>query len=126
MAKVIGIGGVFFKCKDPKALGQWYGEHLGMPIQDFGGGVLMPADQPEGGYTVWGPFAEDTEYFNPSKREFMLNLVVDDLDAALAQVSAAGATLVGDPEEHEMGKFGWFVDPEGNKVELWQPKPMKQ
>ncbi len=122
MAKVISLGGIFFKSDDPKALGAWYSQHLGLQVESsFGGVIFKPGDMPAGGYTLWTPFAKDTDYFKPSKKGFMINLIVDDLDGALAQVAAAGATLHGEPERSEYGHFGWFSDPDGNKVELWQP-----
>ncbi|MFK8054393.1 MAG: VOC family protein [Woeseiaceae bacterium] len=122
MAKVVGVGGVFFKSSDPKGLASWYQEHLGVPIDaSFGGAAFMAHGIPKGGYTIWSPFKADTTYFEPSKQPFMINLMVDDLDGALAQVKAAGAELHGEPESSEFGKFGWFSDPDGNKVELWQP-----
>ena len=76
---------------------------------------------PEKGYTAWAPFKASTNYFAPSTREFMINLVVDDLDMALANVAAGGAEVVPEKEEHDFGRFGWFVDPDGNRVELWEP-----
>jgi predicted enzyme related to lactoylglutathione lyase len=123
MAKALGIGGVFFKSKDPQALGRWYADALGVPIDpSYGGATFQPAAMPEKGATTWAPFKHDTDYFAPSDQAYMINLVVDDLDGALAQVEKAGATLVGDPEDYDYGRFGWFLDPEGNKVELWEPK----
>ena len=122
MARALGIGGIFFKAREPAKLAAWYGEHLGFNIDGgFGGSVFLPVDQPSGGYTVWGPFDDDTDYFAPSTQPFMFNVVVDDLDGALEQVRQGGAELVGEPEDSDFGRFGWFVDPEGNKVELWQP-----
>jgi len=122
MAKALGIGGVFFKSKDPKALGSWYREWLGFEIDStFGGTLFSPESVPQGGYSVWAPFSADAEYFDPSGREFMINLIVDDLAQALKQVEEGGGSLVGEAEELEFGQFGWFTDPDGNKVELWQP-----
>ena len=122
MAKALGIGGVFFKARDPAALAAWYGAHLGIDVQDGFAGAIFTADAvPAGGYTVWSPFAADTTYFDPSTAPYMINLMVDDLDGALAQVAEGGATLVGTPEDSEYGRFGWFIDPDGNKIELWQP-----
>lgn len=122
MAKVRTIGGVFFKCRDPKALGEWYAKWLGLPVDaGYGGASFGTEHLPPGTRAVWGPFKADTEYFDPSNREFMINLVVDDLDGALEQVADGGAEIVGEVEEYEYGRFGWFLDPEGNKVELWQP-----
>lgn len=123
MAKVLGIGGLFFKSKNPAELGGWYEEWLGIDIDpSFGGTSFKLAALPESAYTVWSPFKEDTKYFEPSKSTYMVNFIVDDLDGALGRVGKGGATIVGEPEENEFGKFGWFLDPEGNKVELWQPK----
>ncbi len=121
MAKALGIGGVFFKSNDPKALGEWYQQWLGVPVQHPWGASFSPQDLPPGALGVWNPFDATTSYFQPSTREFMVNLIVDDVDGALDQVVEGGATLAGEIEESEFGRFGWFIDPEGNKVELWQP-----
>ena len=122
MAKVIGLGGVFFKSRDPQALGEWYQKWLGVPVESaWGGATFKPDQMPPGGYTVWSPFPADTKYFAPAEQPFMMNLVVDDLGGALTQVTEGGAEIVGEIEESEFGRFGWFLDPEGNKVELWQP-----
>lgn len=121
MAKALGVGGIFFKSKDPKALLAWYQTHLGLPTESSEYASFFPATLPEGSCTVFSPFKVDNGYFAPSKREFMFNLIVDDLDGALAQVKAAGAELVGDSQSFDYGRFGWFIDPDGNKVELWQP-----
>lgn len=122
MAKVLGVGGVFFRCEDPEKLGAWYQEWLGVPVEPPYGASFRPDTVPAGGLTVWGPFKKDTEYFDPSRREFMINLMVDDLDGALAQVAEGGAEVMDEIMEEDYGRFGWFVDPEGNKVELWEPK----
>lgn len=122
MAKVVGVGGVFFKCNDPEKLGSWYQQWLGLPVEPPHGANFRSDTVPVGGLTVWGPFTKDTEYFDPSTREFMINLMVDDLDGALAQVVAGGAEVVGEIMEESYGRFGWFIDPEGTKVELWEPK----
>ena len=122
MAKVIGLGGVFFKSRDPQALGEWYQKWLGVPVESaWGGATFKPDQMPPGGYSVWSPFPADTKYFAPAEQSFMMNLVVDDLDGVLTQVSEGGAEIVGEIEESDFGRFGWFLDPEGNKVELWQP-----
>ncbi len=121
MAKVLGIGGVFFKTEDPEKLGAWYRKWLGMPVDPPYGASFLPGSVPVGGLTVWAPFDKETEYFEPSTSEFMVNLMVDDLDGALEQVTEGGATIVGEIMEESYGRFGWFVDPEGNKVELWEP-----
>ena len=121
MARVLGIGGVFFRSDNPKTLAEWYQRWLGVPISFPHGHAFTPDTMPPGGATVWSPFDRATKYFDPAARDYMFNLVVDDLDGALAQVREGGAELVGGIEEQEYGRFGWFMDPEGNKVELWQP-----
>jgi predicted enzyme related to lactoylglutathione lyase len=121
MAKALGVGGVFFKSRNPQALMAWYQAHLGFPGESTDYASFFPGAMPAGGCTVFSPFKDTTGYFAPSKREFMFNLVVDKLDEALAQVVAGGAELVGDPQTFDYGRFGWFMDPDGNKVELWQP-----
>ncbi|TQV67995.1 VOC family protein [Exilibacterium tricleocarpae] len=121
MAKALGIGGVFFKCRDRQQLSQWYARHLGLAINEQGGVEFNRADLPGNSFSVWGPFDENSRYFSPSTKPFMINLIVDDLATALKQVEAGGATLVGGIEDYDYGRFGWFIDPEGNKIELWQP-----
>ncbi len=121
MAKALGIGGIFFKSPDPQKLMAWYQQALGMPAESGDYVSFFPAAVPAGGCTVFSPFKADTAYFAPSSQPFMFNLMVDDLDGALAQVVAAGAEAVGGVESYDYGRFGWFLDPDGNKVELWQP-----
>ncbi len=124
MARVTGIGGVFLKCKgDSAALAAWYEKHLGMPLEPWGGAVLRwPDDKAEdGGLTVWHLAKRDSQWFSPSESSFMINYRVDNLDALLAQLRAAEVEIVGGPESHENGKFAWIMDPDGNKVELWEP-----
>jgi predicted enzyme related to lactoylglutathione lyase len=121
MARVIGLGGVFFKSRDPQALGAWYAEWLDVPVQHPYGASFKPGRVPAGGYHVWSPFAADTDYFAPSQAPFMFNLMVDDLEGCLARVAAGGAEVMAKREKGDYGDFGWFIDPEGNKVELWQP-----
>ena len=121
MAKALGVGGMFFKSKDPETLGSWYKRWLGVPVDPPWGASFKPEAMPSGSHTVWAPFKESTTYFEPSDKPYMFNLVVDDLDGALSQVKEGGARVVGGIQEDEYGRFGWFVDPEGNKVELWQP-----
>ena len=123
MRRVTGIGGVFFKAKDPKALGEWYRVHLGLNVEEWGGVAFKWADDnPTGtGSTIWSPFKEDTNYFAPSTSPFMVNFRVEDLHALIAALRAEGCAVDEKVEESEYGKFGWVVDPEGNKVELWQP-----
>lgn len=124
MARVTGIGGVFFKSTtDHQKLAAWYKEHLGMSLEDWGGAILRwPDDHADDkGLTVWHVAPRDTEWFSPSTSSFMVNYRVDDLVALLAQLRAAGVAIVKGPESHENGKFAWILDPDGNKVELWQP-----
>ena len=121
MGKVLGIGGVFFKSPEPAKLGEWYKQWLGVPYGPHG--AFLPATElPPEAKIVWSPFSKDTTYFQPSTQPFMLNLIVDNLDEALAQVKEGGATIIGEPEDYPYGKFGRFLDPDGNKVELWQLK----
>jgi len=125
MAKVTGIGGVFFKStQDHKALAAWYQEHLGIRLEDWGGAIIKwPDDKREdGGMTVWHTAAPDSKWFAPSESNFMINYRVDDLDALLDQLRASGIEIVGDPQSDFNGKFAWIMDPDGNKVELWEPK----
>jgi len=122
--RALGVGGVFFRSRDPAKLGEWYVKHLGFVVEswdDTRGTSFAPADMPPSAFTVWGAFAADTDYFGDSGQAFMINLVVDDLDAALANVEAGGAAVLEEREEHDFGRFGWFVDPDGNRVELWEP-----
>jgi len=120
VAKALGFGGLFFKSPDPERLLAWYSQWLG--IGDGKSSVeFRPETVPPNGFCVFTPFPADTDYFSPTQREFMFNLIVDDLDRALGQVHLGGARVVGEIEEHEYGRFGWFIDPDGNKVELWQP-----
>jgi predicted enzyme related to lactoylglutathione lyase len=123
MKRVTGIGGVFFKAKDPASLSQWYRTHLGMNVEDWGGVAFRWADDKAGakGTTIWSPFKDDTSYFAPSSASFMINYRVEDLHALLAALRAEGCAVDDKVEESEYGKFGWVVDPEGNKIELWQP-----
>jgi predicted enzyme related to lactoylglutathione lyase len=124
MAKITGIGGVFLKSKgDPAALGAWYQKHLGLSLADFGGAILRwPDDKADdGGLTVWALAKSDSKWFSPSESSFMINYRVDDLAGMLEQLRAAGVEVLQGPESHENGKFAWIMDPDGNKVELWQP-----
>jgi len=122
MAKALGIGGVFFKSADPKKLTAWYAEHLGMTIEAYGAVKFLPTALPPGGSTVWNPFKATTDYFAPSTKDFMINLIVDDVSGALQQVQTGGAQIVGEIADYDFGRFGHFIDPDGNKIELWEPK----
>ena len=122
--KVLGIGGIFIRSADPARLGDWYAEHLGFQVESWGetrGTCFVPDDMPEGAFTVWSAFRPDTEYFGETGQSFMINLVVDDLDTALERARAGGAEVLDAREELDFGRFGWFVDPDGNRVELWEP-----
>lgn len=123
MKRVTGVGGVFFKATDPKALGAWYREHLGMDVEAWGGVVFRWADDNDhgGGTTIWSPMPADTTYFEPSGASFMVNLRVADLHGLLAALRAEGCQVKDRVETSEHGTFGWVLDPEGNLVELWQP-----
>lgn len=120
MERVTGIGGVFFRARDPVALARWYREHLGVPL-DAGAAYGTLASAAAGEETVWSAFPADTEYFGPGGAQWMLNYRVRDLDAMLAQLRAAGAQVDDRIEEYDYGRFGWATDPEGNRFELWQP-----
>jgi catechol 2,3-dioxygenase-like lactoylglutathione lyase family enzyme len=121
--RVHGLGGVFFKSPDPARLAQWYADHLGLPMESWGGAVLPWRRADTGGEacTVFSPFAEGTGYFAPSAREFMLNFRVDDLDATLAALRAEGCNVLDRAEDGEQGRFGYVVDPDGTLIELWEP-----
>ncbi len=121
MAKAVGVGGVFFKSSHPRRLAKWYSRHLGITLEWKAAASFKPRDMPEAGFTVWSIFPRATRYFGPSTKPFIINLVVDDLDEALQQVRRGGGEIVGDVEEYPYGRFGWFLDPDRNKVELWQP-----
>ena len=120
---VTGIGGVFFKSRDPKALAAWYKDVLGLPVEPWGGALLRYDAPGHPAVLVVTPFAETTTYFEPSGRDFMLNFAVDDLDAILARAQARGVTVLKRDDSDPQGRFAWIVDPEGTKIELWQPKP---
>ncbi|MBK8167823.1 MAG: VOC family protein [bacterium] len=123
MKRVTGIGGIFFKAKDPKALGDWYRRHLGLDVEEWGGAAFRWAtDNPSGaGTTIWSPFKDDSDYFAPSTAPFMVNFRVADLHALLAALRDEGCQVQDKVDESDYGKFGWVLDPEGNKLELWEP-----
>ncbi|HEY1805745.1 MAG TPA: VOC family protein [Terracidiphilus sp.] len=119
MAKAVGFGGVFLKARDPKALAQWYATHLGIPGLDAGS---LAFDGPEStGTTVFAHFPMDTKYFGDGTQPAMINFRVDDMDALLKQLGEAGVRIDPKRDIHAYGKFAWIWDPEGNRVELWQP-----
>ncbi len=124
MKRVTGIGGVFFVAKDAPALQAWYKRHLGIDIQEWGGTVFAWTDadgKPTGGTTVWSIFPENSDQFAPAKAPFMINYRVEDLHALVAVLKTEGCHVLDDMQDSEFGKFAWVIDPEGNKVELWQP-----
>lgn len=125
MKRVTGIGGIFLKARDPQALREWYRRHLGLDIQEWGGLAFRWRDgEAEAeGMTVWNIFPESTGYFDPSTARFMVNYRVADLHALLAALRAEGCTVDDKTDTSEYGKFGWVMDPEGNRIELWEPPP---
>jgi predicted enzyme related to lactoylglutathione lyase len=122
--RVTGIGGIFFKAQDPKAMGDWYTKHLGVelegdePVSTF---RWLEKEKPDvGGATVWSVFPNDTKYFGAADNEFMINYRVEDLDALLAVLKQEGVTVHGEIAETKHGRFAWISDPEGNRIELWE------
>jgi predicted enzyme related to lactoylglutathione lyase len=120
MERVLGIGGIFFKAREPQALAAWYHDHLGVPVDEAQTHGMFSSSTGEA--TVWSVFPADTEYFAPSTAPFMVNYRVRDLDAMLTQLRAAGARVEERVQEYDYGRFGWVIDPEGNRIELWQPR----
>lgn len=124
--RVTGIGGVFFKTEDPKKIKEWYGKHLGLPVDDYGASFrwidIDNKEAKEPALTAWSPFKSDTEYFQPSQKQFMFNYRVENLVELLKVLKEEGVEIVGEVQEFSYGKFGWIMDPDGNKVELWEPK----
>lgn len=124
MKRVTGIGGVFFQAKNPKALGDWYKTHLGIDVQPWGGAAFEWADASGNsvkGTTIWSIAPVDSQQFAPGAAPFMINYRVDDLPALLAALRDEGCNVLEKTDDSEYGKFGWVIDPEGNKIELWQP-----
>ncbi len=126
MKRVTGIGGIFFKAEDPKKLTAWYGKHLGFNVQDWGVAFQwLEVDKPEAkapATTAWSAFKAATDYFNPSEKPFMFNYRVENLVELLKLLKEEGVQIVGEVQEFDYGKFAWIMDPEGNKIELWEPK----
>jgi len=122
MKKVTGIGGVFFKSKDPKAINEWYKTHLGFDTSPYGTTFEWrdSEDPSKKGTTVWNPFKEETKYFEPSAKEFMINYRVENLEALVVELKKEGVTIVDQIETYDYGKFIHIMDPEGNKIELWE------
>jgi predicted enzyme related to lactoylglutathione lyase len=123
MEKVTGIGGVFFKADNPAKLADWYREHLGIVISFDFGSVFKFRNEIESATTTFSIFSAQTQYFEPSTKPFMINFRVRDLDKMLAQLRAMGDKVDDKIEESEFGRFGWVMDPEGNRIEIWQPPP---
>lgn len=124
MARVLGLGGLFFKSADPAATREWYGRVLGIAMEEWG--AFFPPDAAAahpGAGTVFAPFSASTDYFAPSDKEFMFNLMVDDLDGMLAQIAAAGVAEIKVLPDEGNGRFAHLLDPDGRKIELWEPKP---
>jgi predicted enzyme related to lactoylglutathione lyase len=123
MARVTGIGGIFIKSPDPQRLRAWYQQHLGFDITDWGGATFRwhsPENPTPDGVAVWSVMSESSTYFDPSRAPFMVNYRVDDLHALLAELRAAGCDVDQKTDESELGKFGWVIDPDGNRLELWE------
>ena len=123
MARVTGIGGIFLRARDPKALGAWYAQHLGIQLSEWGGAQFLWSDEipPTTGSTAWSLFPADTKYFGPGSQSAMVNYRVDDLEALLTKLRAANVPIDPKQESASYGHFAWITDPEGNRVELWQP-----
>ena len=124
MKRVTGIGGIFFKSRDPQQLGEWYRRHLGIEVEEWGGAAFrwVTPENPSGqGTTIWNPFKDDTGYFAPSQASFMVNFRVADLHALLGLLRSEGCEVDAKVDESDYGKFGWVMDPEGNRIELWEP-----
>jgi len=123
MKRVTGIGGIFFKTKDPQQSKKWYQNHLGIESDEYGATFkwLEKENPTKEGNTVWNAFPDDTQYFNPAEQEFMINYRVENLEALLVALKEEGVTIVGEMESFEYGKFAWILDPDGYKIELWEP-----
>ena len=124
MKKVTGIGGIFFKCKDPNKMKEWYKTHLGLNAGPYGASFewLQADDSSKKGVTQWNTFTETTKYFEPSAKDFMINYRVEDLEGLVEQLKTEGVTIVDKIESYDYGKFVHIVDDEGNKIQLWEPK----
>jgi len=119
--RVTGLGGFFFKCEDPDKIKEWYRTHLGMDTDRYGHSFWWKDQEGNDCLTQWSPMTEKTEYFQPSQKQFMMNFRVENLEELLEVLKAEGVTVVGEIERYDYGKFGWILDPEGNKLELWEP-----
>ena len=121
--KVTGIGGIFFRAKDPQRTKEWYGKNLGMAINDYGSSIeFRNAHRPdEINYLQWSPFDENTDYFKPSEKQFMINYRVQNIEGLVEKLRENGVTIVDEIQAFDYGKFIHIMDPEGNKIELWEP-----
>ena len=119
--RVTGIGGLFFKCQNPEEIRNWYANHLGLDTNNYGATFWWKDENGNECSTQWSPFKEDTSYFKPSEKAFMQNFRVENLEWLLEKLKEEGVTIVGEMETYEYGKFAWIIDPEGNKIELWEP-----
>lgn len=119
--RVTGIGGIFFKTEDPKATRDWYKKHLGFNTNDYGATFSGKDKEGKASSTQWSPFAKDTAYYEPSKKDFMFNYSVENLVELLETLKEEGVTIIGEIKEYDYGKFGWIMDNDGNKIELWEP-----
>jgi catechol 2,3-dioxygenase-like lactoylglutathione lyase family enzyme len=120
--RITGVGGIFLKSKDPKALARWYRDVLGVPLEPWGGAMLRYDAPGHPQVLVWNAFPSTTDYLEPSTREFMIDFAVDDLDAVLARLKAKGVTVLKRDDGGPTGRFAWILDPDGTKIELWEPK----
>lgn len=119
--RVTGLGGFFFKTKNPDQIKEWYKTHLGIPTDQYGWTFWWRDENGNKCSTQWSPFQQDTSYFSPSEKQFMMNFRVENLKELLKVLKEEGVEVVGEMEEYDYGKFGWILDPEGNKIELWEP-----
>ena len=120
--RVTGIGGLFFKTEDPQKTKDWYQKHLGFNTDQWGCTFWWKDKEGNNASTQWSPFQDDTSYFQPSTKDFMFNYRVENLVELLKALEEEGVTIVGKMEEYDYGKFGWILDNDGNKIELWEPK----
>lgn len=130
MKRVTGIGGIFFKSENPKKLMEWYDKHLGFNMHESDEVAVIFKDTCEGEtdrqeYAIWSPFTKDTDYFEPSEKDFMINFRVADLEKLIAVLKEEGVKILGEIKNYKQGKFSWIIDIEGNKIELWEPSKKK-
>ncbi len=119
--RVTGLGGFFFKSENPDQIKEWYKTHLGIPVDQYGWTFWWKDKEGNDCSTQWSPFKADTHYFSPSQKQFMMNFRVENLEELLKLLREEDVTIVGEMESYDYGKFGWIMDPDGNKIELWEP-----